>query len=235
MKNLSPRSLRSASLFSIALVAIAASTTQAHAASVTTPNIFSNETTASDALYPGFGPSSDAVDGNPKTDLVYNNSSTEDQYLSISGFNATAGIGTLQFFDLPQFSDVRTPLSVTVYYSSTDTSSLLPSDYTSAGNFSLPATDYRFTDGTTTDTDSNGGTINYDQITGLDIPIGTESVLFAFQATADTSDGGYYGTSETQVEGFAAASTPEPSTYALGLIGLGALALVHVMRKHRIV
>ena len=67
----------------------------------------------------------------------------------------------------------------------------------------------------------SAGTQGFDTLTGLDIPVGTESILFSFTRP------GTAGTGFSEIQGFA---VPEPSTYAMMLGGLALLGFC-VRRK----
>ncbi len=220
-------------LVCFALAIAAALLTDARAATVSDLNIFNDGTTQATAnsttTYGGFSVNS-IDDRNGDTQFFFADAFTgSPEILSLSGFNATAGISTLRFYGQQEFEIRRVPLTVTIYTSAftlTGTASLTESNYTLLGTYALPATldvpnNHAYY---TTGTDSTGGDGNYgkyDDLTNLGIAAGTKSILFDFGVETQ----GGRGLSE--IEGFAA--VPEPSTYAL--MGVGALALIVLARR----
>lgn len=157
------------------------------------------------------------------------NTTIDDQLMSLSGFDATTGIDSLRFYDGEQFEVGRVALQVTIYESSSDTTSLNLADYTAlnGGNpFTLAVGANGFyIDGTST----NSGT-HYDTLTDLGIAAGTQSLLFDFGPERYSTGGStpangsdyHVGVGFKEIQGFAA--VPEPGTYALLLGGVAALA-----------
>ena len=146
------------------------------------------------------------------------NDGTSPQRLSVSSFNAA--IHTLRFFDTPSYLD-RAAGSVTIYYSPLNQASLMPPGYTLLGTFNLsPANNSGTTAGDVytiptnpadhpraTDPGANpSATISFAQISGLNIPPGTRSILLDFGANPA---GLGFGLSEIQAFG-----TPSPARAA---------------------
>ncbi|HEY1376768.1 MAG TPA: glycoside hydrolase family 76 protein [Gemmataceae bacterium] len=148
------------------------------------------------------------------------------QRLALSNFNAA--IISLRFFDTPSYAD-RAAGSVTVYYSPLRQMSLIPSSYTLLGTFSLPTTntgggsqgDVYQTPTSPPDhprpTDPSGNpaaTIGYDQLDGLAIPPGTQSILLDF---GPNPAGLGFGFSEIQALGYRSPDrAPDPTFLAWG-------------------
>ncbi|MDB5357415.1 MAG: glycoside hydrolase [Phycisphaerales bacterium] len=154
------------------------------------------------------------------------NDVTGSQRLAISNFNAS--INTLRFFDTPSYTE-RAALSVTVYYSPFKQLALTPASYTKLGTFPLPTNnvggaaqgDVYQTPTSPADhpraADPSANTaaiISYDQIAGLAIPGGTQSILLDF----GTNPAGLgFGLSEIQALGHATpALAPDPTLLAWG-------------------
>ena len=177
------------------------------------------------------------VDGGAASFIFADGNATE--YANISGFTVATGktLSTLRFFDEPGYNS-RTSPSVTIYTATNGTTSVSPTatGYTMLGTFALPygansggdsPDDYQTaTSPADTSVNNNKGTIFYDTLTGLNIPAGTNSILFSF-AQDPNFVGGPGGTSLSELQGFVTA-TPEPSSVValgLGFLGMGALAL----------
>ncbi|HTK75287.1 MAG TPA: glycoside hydrolase family 76 protein [Gemmataceae bacterium] len=148
------------------------------------------------------------------------------QRLALSNFSAA--ITSLRFFDTPSYTD-RAAGSVTIYYSPLRQMSLVPSSYTLLGAFSLPTTntgggpqgDVYQTPTNPPDhpqpADPSGNpaaTISYDQLNGLAIPPGTQSILLDF---GSNSAGLGFGFSEIQALGYRSPDrAPDPTFLAWG-------------------
>jgi Glycosyl hydrolase family 76 len=147
---------------------------------------------------------------------------TGPQRLAISNFDAA--INTLRFFDTPSYFD-RAASAVTIYYSAVKQLSLLPANYISLGSFSLPTTNLGGTaQGDVYQTATNpadhprssdpgaspGAVIHYDQLTGLNIPAGTQSILLDFGANPAGIGFGF-----TEIDAFGVGSSPRPATATL--------------------
>jgi hypothetical protein len=142
------------------------------------------------------------------------------QRLAISNFNAA--INTLRFFDTPSYSG-STASSVTIYYSPARQLALTPASYTELGVFALPTTSGVYQTPTSpadhpraTDPGGNPAlTIDYDQLTGLTIPAGTQSILLDF---GSNPTGLGFGFSEIQALGAAStARQADPTLLGWGL------------------
>jgi hypothetical protein len=165
------------------------------------------------------------VDGS-NASFVFNDAGTGAQRMSIAGFNAA--VHTLRFFDTPSYPD-RAAGAVTIYYSRLNQASLIPGAYTLLGSFGLSAVN---TSGTSvgdayltptspadhpraSEPGSNpAATIAFTQISGLNIPPGTRSILLDFGANA----GGIgFGLSEIQALGTVSpARAPDATLLAWG-------------------
>jgi hypothetical protein len=201
-------------------------------------SIFAGKPVAVSSTYPNPAfAAANLVDGGPASFIFNDGQATE--YANISGFTVASGktLSTLSFFDEPGF-DSRTSPSVTIYIASNGTTSVSPTatGYNVLGTFALlygtnsgpnSPDDYQIaTSPADTSVNNNAGTIFYDTLTGLNIPAGTNSILFSF-AQDPNFIGGPGGTSLSELQGFVTA-TPEPSSavaLGLGFLGLGALAL----------
>jgi PEP-CTERM motif len=197
-------------------------------ANSSTPNIFSGANADASSSFPGRSPSA-VVDGlatgNNTTEFFFNDSQDgiSPEFLNISGFDASSGIDSITFFD--GNAGDRTAPSVVIYTSTSNlTNDLNPADYTALNGglaFTLPTgeSDSIYTEGS----DSAVGSADngFDTLTGLDIPTGTQSILFDF-GTVSSSSG------LAEIQGFAA--VPEPATYAMMFAGLGLLVLVRRLR-----
>ena len=144
------------------------------------------------------------------------------QRLAISNFDAA--INTLRFFDTPSYLD-RAASTVTIYYSSVKQLSLLPANYIDLGTFSLPTTNIGGTSQgdiyetatsppdhpRATDPGANpAAIINFDQLTGLNIPASTQSILLDFGVNPAGIGFGF-----TEIEALGVASAPLPANATL--------------------
>lgn len=220
--------MKSTPLILLALFAVASTV---HAATVSDENIFNDGTTQatvdSTTLYGGFSQAGiDDLNGDSQFFFADAANGTP-QILSLSGFDATAGIGSLRFYGEQEYEIRRVPLTVTIYTSLSSlsgTASLTESNYSLLGTFALPATldvpdnHAYYTSGT----DSTGGDGNYgkyDELDNLGIVAGTQSILFDFGGETSGGEG------MSEIQGFVEA--PEPSSYSMlvaGLILFGLLA-----------
>jgi hypothetical protein len=214
----------------IALVtATSLSSLSVHAATAdsSTSNIFSGAAVDANSIFSSgaYSPSSvvdGLANGGDSTQFYFGN--TNPELLSITGFSAPAGIDSITFFNTQ--AGQRAAPSVIIYTSTSDlTNDLNPADYTALNGglaFTLPADasvpPSSYTEGL--DSASGGADLGFDTLTDLNIPTGTQSILFDFGTVTQAS-----GLSE--IQGFAA--VPEPSTYAL--MGLGALVLAWRLRR----
>lgn len=223
----------------LASILFVGQTLTSRAADSTTANIFSGQTVFANSLYNASFKYSGAVDGiatayNGSNPGVYTSefvfadkaSAAQPDLLSISGFTASAGIDSITFFGTREYGSNRAETSVIIYTSTTDfatsADALNTANYTALNGgiaFSLPtnASHSTFSEGV----DSAGSTQDFDTLTGLDIPVGTESILFSFTRPG-TSGPGF-----SEIQGFAA--VPEPSTWLL--LGLGGVALIGFSRR----
>ena len=192
---------------------------------VTATNPFPNATLA----VPG-----NLTDG-ATTPFVFADNGVSPETVSITGFNSA--IGTLRFFDAPDFL-YRTSASVIVGYSSAANAGVggtytllnggspLVLATSNGGNDYLTATNPAQTQAGPASTGTS--TIHFSDLTGLGIPTGTKSLLLTFtQAPADpTNNGQLSGAAITEIQGFA--PVPEVSTtVSFGLLlALGSLAVV---------
>ncbi len=201
-------------------------------------SIFAGKTVGVSSTFPASQFSAaNLVNGSPSSFVFADGNATE--YANISGFTVAVGqaITSLRFFDEPGFNS-RTSPSVTIYSSATGVTVLDPtnSGYKLVGTFQLPGTyapnspdQYlTVTSPADTSTNGNGGTINFDTLTGLNIGAGTKSLLFSFAQDTNFINGPG-GTSLSELQGFvSAAPAPEPSqaaALAVGILSLGVLAL----------
>jgi hypothetical protein len=204
----------------------------ANAATISDPNIFNHgtaATTASSSEYNSGDAPSNAVDlsGNQ---FFFNDGQPGGSHetLSITNFSAPAGIDYFRFYDTEEYEQGRLAKTVSIYTSTSVTSSTDPADYTLLGTFSLATmTGAANTNGLTYTTASYAGTSNgvydyYDQLRVGGITSTTKSVLFDFGPTPGIG----YGFTEIQ-----AFNVPEPSTYALMIGGLAFLGFC-VHRKN---
>jgi hypothetical protein len=156
------------------------------------------------ALDPTIGPANltDGLGGNYNS--VFSFEANTEQSIAITGFDSTLGV--IRIWSVPGGS---APLSVTIYGSTNSTTSLNSADYalTLVGTTTLspwsPSTD---------------GHSDYNQykVFNVSAPAGTQSLLFDFGVS-----GNYTAVAEFQ----AFAAIPEPSTWAMLLLGMGALVL----------
>jgi hypothetical protein len=192
-----------------------------------TLNIFSGASVDANSVFSSgaYSPSS-VVDGlaNGATSTEFFFGNTDPELLSIAGFSAPAGIDSITFFNTQ--AGQRAAPSVIIYTSTSDlTTDVNPADYTALNGglaFTLP-TDAgvppsSYTEGL--DSASGGADFGFDTLTGLDIPVGTQSILFDFGSPTQAA-----GLSE--IQGFPA--VPEPSTWAM--MGLGAVGLLFLARR----
>ena len=151
---------------------------------------------------------------------------TVPQRLAVSNFNAA--IHTLRFFDTPSYTE-RAAFSVSVYYSPVRQLSLAPASYTPLGTFTLPVTNVGGApQGDVYQTATNppdhprptdpfvnpADTVHFDEVTGLTIPHGTQSLLLDF----GTNPAGFgFGFTEIQALGYASPARPaDPTLLAWG-------------------
>ena len=228
---------------SLAVLA-ALSLAAAHSAQAQTTldaNVFAGQTATATDPFPNatLANPSNFTDGGTTPFVFADNTGPE--IASISGFNS--GIGDIRFFDAPDFQFSRLSPSVIIGYSSTANAGLNPASYTLLNNgtaFTL-ATSNGGNDYLTptnpaqaqTGPASNGsGTIHFSDVANLNIPTGTQSVLFEF--TVATDPNGSFGSGVTEIQGFAPAiaAAPEPAqTAALAFFGLGLGVLMFKARK----
>jgi hypothetical protein len=182
----------------------------------------SSQTVNASGTYPSSSfAASDAVDGTNGAFLFADTSGP--QRLAVSNFNAA--ITTLRFFDTPSYSD-RAAGSVTIYFSPIRQMSLLPTSYTLLGTFALPTTNTGGgTQGDSYQTPTNpadhprstdpaanpAATISSDQLDGLAVPPGTQSILLDFGANPA---GLGFGFSEIQAFGFRSPDRPADPTFS---------------------
>ena len=204
------------------------------AATVSDPNLFNSATVTTTPGYPGF--SSSALTDGGSAQFFFSDNST-DSLLSLSGLSTPGGIDSIRFYDTEEYQPTRVAKTVTIYASSTvpTVGSLLDStQYTLVGTFPLPLGSNGYYSG---GVDSNILAANpgynpqpggYNQISygsydtlNLNIAAGTQSLLFDF-GPAQSDGNGTLGQGFTEIQGFAAA-VPEPSTYALMIMGVGLL------------
>jgi hypothetical protein len=158
----------------------------------------------------------------------FQNVTLPEQYMSLTGFNAGIGIQAFNFFDGAQYEPGRVATQVTIYYSTSALTgnSLNPADYTALNGglpYNLPISSTSSDNSYTSGTDVATG-INYDTISGLDIPVGTKSILFDFGTNRKSNgDGTGYNVGMGFSEIQAIEATPEPSTWAMMLGGLAVL------------
>ena len=224
--------MKSLSTLMALVTATSLSSLSAHAvtADSSTPNIFSGASVDANSIFSSgaYSPSS-VVDGLANgaisTEFFFGN--TNPELLSIAGFSAPAGIDSITFFNTN--AGQRAAPSVIIYTSTSDlTNDLNPADYTALNGgvaFTLPTDAGVPPSGYTEGLDSaaSGADFGFDTLTGLDIPVGTQSILFDFGSPVQAA-----GLSE--IQGFAAA--PEPGTYAL--LGVGALVLAWRLRRDQL-
>jgi hypothetical protein len=164
------------------------------------------------------------------------NPSVNDQRMSITGFSDPTGIGSLRFFDGANYEVGRVATQVTIYYSKSAATgnSLNLSDYhvLNGGVAYTLSADLNSNNGYQDGTDVATG-INYDELTGLSIPIGTKSILLDFGAERDGYNASTYftGAGFAEIQAFGdAVVVPEPSTWAMMFAGLAFLG-VCIRRK----
>ena len=206
----------------------------AHAAgpTVSTPNIFSLATASANSGLTEYGVGDPASVNDGTTSQFFFNGPSDfggpgSEYLSLTGFDATAGIDSIVFFG-NTFSN-RTSPSVTIYTSSSDeagSGALNPSNYTELGSYDLPTSDTEsvYSDGT----DSVTGR-SYDVLSGLGIAAGTESILFSFGGSVYGEGNGF-----TEIQGFPTSNVspiPEPGTCTMLLAGAAILAGILRLRN----
>lgn len=203
-----------------------------HGGTVTATNPYSTAT---------FAPSN--LTDSSTTPFVFADNGLSPETVSITGFNSA--IGTLRFFDAPDFLYRNSP-SVVVGYSSTANAgvggvyTLLNSGNplvlatSNGGQDYLTATSPAQTQLGPASTGTN--TIHFSDLTGLGIPAGTQSLMLTFtQAPADTTNNGQLsGAALTEIQGFA--PVPEASTtVGFGLIlAMGGLAFVARKRSAKV-
>lgn len=190
----------------------------------------SNTVTASDGGVgvAGLNIAADIVDGYaPKGDqdasFIFNNTPTalSPNLFSVSGFDATSGVSDLRFFIAPADTN-RVPTEITVYTSTSLTSSLSPSAYSNvAGTFNEPGGGWGYTAYSAGDTSENRG--YFDLIVAGHVPSGTQSLLVSLDGS-----GGGGRVYELQ------ALVPEPSSVVFLICGgAGILLAAHCQRNHR--
>lgn len=188
------------------------------AATVTDANVFGpSDTVTGSSQYSGSFAYSNATDHTTAAFVFSDSDATP--ALSVSGLGGSA-IDSLRFYDTPQYGTDRVAKNVSVYYSSSNTTSLSASNYTLAGSYTLPVG----TDGYYTSLSTDGSKIQYDTISGLNIPAGTQSVLLAF--TRPQNGAGF-----SEIQAFAPSGPTVPEPASMGLVGMGALALLGRRRK----
>lgn len=205
------------------------------AANVSDPNIFNPgaapATAVSTSEYNGGDAPTNTVDLNGYGQFFFSDGQSfgTDLTLSLSNFSAPSGIDTIRFFDTEEYETARLATSVTIYTSTSETTSTSAADYTLLGTFSLPTmAGTPNTNGLTYTTASYAGTTNgvfdyYDDVTNLGIAPSVKSILFDFGPVHGIGDG------FSEIQGFAA--VPEPSTYALMALGLAAMVFAARLRK----
>ena len=203
---------------------------------VTASNVFAGNATV--------GTPSNLTDGAAGAFAFADPSTGNPESVSLTGFNSA--IGTLRFFDAPAFTG-RTSPSVTVGYSTVANAGLNGTyTFVNGGAPLLLATSNNGNDYATLTTGpevmtgpgSNGSqNILFSDLTGLNIPTGTQSLLLNFTAPPSEVVGGTTfnnGAAFTEIQGFAPAiaAAPEPAqTAALAFFGLGLGVLVFKARK----
>jgi hypothetical protein len=114
------------------------------------------------------------------------------EYVNFSGLNGTS-LSALRIFDeqWPQ----RTPVSVSVYYSSANTTSLDPSQYTSLGTTALAVNNdsYAIPSSNPSDIVYNGAVSHYADVP-VAIPTGTHSILVGLSCANPAYGGAAPGT-----------------------------------------
>ncbi len=164
--------------------------------------------------------SSGTLNDNTSTGSAFNDGDTQ-QGASFVWIKAPSGIGSLQFFDDPQYGAERTPTAVTVYSSTANTASTVTGNYTLVGTFAL---NFVATTGSQ-NVDSSGLQLNVATLSGLDIATGTQSLLLNFAPSLNTAfNDPNEGVALTEVESFA---VPEPSSvHAMLALCFGALGFI---------
>jgi hypothetical protein len=196
---------------------------------ITTPNIFSGAAADASTTHSG-GWSAAAIDDGggigATQQFVFDDGpqAGSPQLLNISGFDASSGINSITFYD--SATGQRAAPSVIIYTSTSIlTNNLNPADYTALNGglaFTLPTDAGVPPSSYIEGADTSGSGRGFDTLSDLNIPVGTQSILFDF----GTGTGEGYGLAE--IQGFAA--IPEPGTWALLLGGVGLLALVYRRR-----
>jgi hypothetical protein len=201
------------------------------AADINDPNIFNptggpDATAVSSSTYGGVDLPTYAVDTGSGYNQFFFNDFAGEETLSISGFSAPSGIATLRFFDTEEYQEGRVATTVTIYASSTNYASstsavaLNTANYTALNGgaaYTLPigaGTDGAYYSTGVDSTGDNGEWGYYDDL-AVNIPTGTQSLLFDFGNPG-------IGKGFTEIEAYAAA--PEPSTYAMMFAGAALVA-----------
>jgi hypothetical protein len=192
--------------------------------------------TVSSTLDPALYPVSALLDHSGSGAFVFNDdglNTVEYQSMSISGFDSA--IDSLSIYDY--YGPGRNPDSVIISYSSTAQTSLDPSDYTALNGglaYALPknANGYINTTSPALPDGGEGRYITYDTLSGLAIPAGTQSILLSFDTVE--SSGTFYGGAFSEIQAFAPAGVevvPEPSAWAMLLLGLGVMVALRCFRR----
>lgn len=214
------------------------STLTLSAQTISDQNIFNTDSNAAtitmNSTYQGFAPS--GADDLGSSQSVFgdymrsggSDTNIDDQLMTISGFSASNGIGSLRFYDTDEYELGRDATQVTIYYSMSDTTSQVPGDFI-ALNGGNPFTLTLGSNGrySSLSSASNANYGYYDTLTDLNIPTGAQSILLDFGPetynTGSYTTGTYHvGVGFTEIQAFA--PVPEPSTYVLMLGGVVALA-----------
>jgi hypothetical protein len=203
-----------------------------HAASVTDVNIFNTGTSSatvststpySTASFPLSGV--DDLSGTNNENQFFFEDGGPENILTLSNFSDPTGINTIRIYDAQEYELGRVATSVTIYTSTINQTSITPGDFTLLGTYDLPIGTNGFY---VTGEDSAGANSYYsmyDDVTGLNIAPGTESILFDF------GHAGNIGVGVTEIQGF---EVPEPSTYAL-MFGAVAMLALAIRRKLAVV
>ena len=164
----------------MALVGIANATTLADLNSFSgQPGWYAPATTASSSVYSGFAPASALVGSTLNAPPFIFADNQSNYYLNLSGLNGTS-LSAIRLFD--DGWDQRTPTTVSVYYSSSNTTSLNPADYHALGPTTLNVTNDNYDNVTSnaSEVGQRGTPIHYADIAAA-IPTGTQSVLLDLQ------------------------------------------------------
>lgn len=174
-------------------------------------NIFSHSVhvVVSNTLTPAFS-GTNLVD---RTNHAFVFADIHNEWVSLSGFHSA--IGCLRFFDTPSYTG-RTPGQVTIYYSTTDRTSLNPHDYIKRGRFTLPtlggypppAVGDLYENPTVPPDHPNptelksqpSAVIDFDDLEQLALPPNTRSLLLDFSKSNN------YGDGLTEIQAFPPAS-----------------------------